>query len=388
MKTIPPPCPEPESGQKYWRSLEQLADAPEFRQWLEREFPDGASELVDPVSRRSFVKLMSASFALGGLGFMGSGCRRPEEKILPFGKAVENYIHGVPQYFATAMPTRGTAIPLVVKSSDGRPTKIEGNPDHPDSNGATDPFAQASLLSLYDPDRAQRYLQGGNRISKEKALDELSRISKQLVANAGAKTAFLLEQSSSPSRRRLVSVLQVKCREAKYAIYEPVDLQANRRVTGSTPYFKVDQAKAILSLDCDFIGGEADAHQLIRGFSAGRRIQKVSDSMNRLYAVEGLMTLTGMNADHRLRVPNSHVATVAVHVAARVSPQNQQVAALVARLPLSSLIPPFDPTNADAKKKADDRQKFLEGWVAECAADLLANPGASLVLAGHRQPMA
>src|SRR6185436_19281909 len=113
---------------------------------------------------------------------------------------------------------------------------------------------------------------------------------------------------------------------------------------------------------------EADATRLIRGFAKGRKIEKAADKMNRLYAVEGLMTLTGMNADHRLRVPNSHVATVAVHVAARVSPQNQQVAALVARLPLSSLIPPFDPTNADAKKKADDRQKFLEGWVAECAA--------------------
>jgi molybdopterin-containing oxidoreductase family iron-sulfur binding subunit len=388
MKTIPPPCPEPESGQKYWRSLDQLADAPEFRQWLEREFPDGASELTDPVSRRSFVKLMSASFALGGLGFLGTGCRRPEEKILPFGKAPEGYIHGVPQYFATAMPTRGSAIPLVVKSSDGRPTKIEGNPDHPDSNGATDTFAQASLLSLYDPDRARRYVQGGITISREKALDELSRFSKQLAANAGAKTAFLLEQSSSPSRRRLVSMLQVKLREAKWAIYEPVDLHANRRVTGDVPNFKVDQAKAILSLDCDFIGGEADAHRLIRGFSAGRRIQKATDSMNRLYAVEGLMTLTGMNSDHRLRVATSQVATVAAHVAARVAPQNQQIAALVAKLPLSSLLGPFDPTNADAKKKAEDRQKFLEGWIAECATDLLANRGASLVLAGHRQTQA
>src|SRR5437762_6310448 len=124
MKTIPPPCPEPESGRKYWRSLDQLADAPEFRQWVEREFPAGASELTDPVSRRNFLKLVSASFALGGLGILGAGCRRPEEKILPFGKAVEGFIHGVPQFYATAMPTRGTAIPLLVKSSDGRPTKI------------------------------------------------------------------------------------------------------------------------------------------------------------------------------------------------------------------------------------------------------------------------
>ena len=135
-KTIPPSCPEPETGQKYWRSLSHLADTPEFRQWVEREFPSGASELSDPVTRRHFVKIMSASFLLAGFGL--SGCRRPEEKILPFGKAPENYIHGAPQFFATAMPTRGSAIPLVVKSNDGRPTKIEGNALHPDSNGASD----------------------------------------------------------------------------------------------------------------------------------------------------------------------------------------------------------------------------------------------------------
>jgi len=193
MKTIPPPCPEPESGQKYWRSLDQLADAPEFRQWLEREFPDGASEFTDPVSRRKFVQVMSASFLLGGLGVLGSGCRRPEEKILPFGKMPEGYVHGVPQFFATAMPTRGGAIPLLVKSHENRPVKIEGNPDHPDSNGSTDTFAQASILSLYDPDRAQRYTQGGNTISKEKALDTLTNVAKEFALNRGAKVAFVME---------------------------------------------------------------------------------------------------------------------------------------------------------------------------------------------------
>src|SRR5438034_63652 len=111
------------TGPKYWRSLDELADTPEFRQWVEREFPEGASEWVDPVSRRHFVQIMSASFLLAGLGL--SGCRRPEEKIRPFGKQPENYIHGVPEYYATAMPTRGGAVPLLAKSSDGRPTKVE-----------------------------------------------------------------------------------------------------------------------------------------------------------------------------------------------------------------------------------------------------------------------
>ncbi|MGE3313274.1 MAG: TAT-variant-translocated molybdopterin oxidoreductase, partial [Limisphaerales bacterium] len=109
MKTIPPPCPEPESGVRYWRGLDELAGTPDFKAFLDREFPEGASELTDPTSRRGFVKLMGASFALAGLGV--TGCRRPEEKILPFGKQPEGYFHGVPQYFATSMPTRTGAIP-------------------------------------------------------------------------------------------------------------------------------------------------------------------------------------------------------------------------------------------------------------------------------------
>ena len=368
MKTIPPPCPEPESGQKYWRSLDQLAETPEFRQWVEREFPAGASELTDPVSRRSFVKLMSASFALGGLTFLGAGCRRPEEKILPFGKSVEGFVHGVPQYFATAMPTRGTAIPLLVKSNDGRPTKIEGNPEHPDSNGSTDTFAQASILSLYDVDRAQRYVQRENTVSKEKALDELAAFARQMAAARGEKVAFVLEESSSPSRVRLVAALKAKLPEARWVVHEPVDLQAARRVTRSAPYYKLENSSAILSLDCDFIGTEADSYRHIRSFTRGRRVEKAGDAMNRLYVVEGLMTLTGMNADHRLRVPTSQVAAIAAAIAAKVAPTNAQITQLAARLPLPAHV------------KAE--------WINECAADLAANGGKSIIVAGHRQPQA
>src|ERR1043166_25468 len=182
MKTIPPPCPYPETGPKYWRSLDQLADTPEFRQWVEREFPAGASEWTDPVSRRHFVQIMSASFLLAGVGL--TGCRRPEEKILPFGKQPEGYLHGVPQYYATAMPTRHGAIALLAKSSDGRPIKIDGNGEHPanqmlDRQGkprkhtGTDHFAQASILSLYDPDRALRFTKGGEEIPRPVAIDFL-----------------------------------------------------------------------------------------------------------------------------------------------------------------------------------------------------------------------
>src|SRR5207302_4144548 len=197
-KTIPPPCPEPESGPKYWRSLNQLADTPEFRQWVEHEFPSGAGELTDPVTRRHFVKIMSASFLLAGFGL--SGCRRPEEKILPFGKAPENYIHGAPQFFATAMPTRGSAIPLVVKSNDGRPTKIEGNALHPDSNGASDHYAQASILNVYDSVRATRFMKPGTGATPEEAWSQIDAIAKAAKADGGQGLAFLCDRNNSPSR--------------------------------------------------------------------------------------------------------------------------------------------------------------------------------------------
>ena len=206
-------------GPKYWRSLEELSGTPEFQDWVVREFPSGASELLDPVSRRNFVKLMSASFLLAGLGV--TGCRRPVEKIYPFSKMPEDYVHGLPQFFATAMPSRRGAIPLLVKSSDGRPTKIEGNPDHPDSNGSTDPAAQASVLSLYDPDRAMRYAHNGELSSRSTALDAITALA--ATFGSGEGVSFLMEQSNSPSRMRMQQAVAAKFPQARWHVYEPVD---------------------------------------------------------------------------------------------------------------------------------------------------------------------
>ena len=118
MKTIPPQCPEPETV-KYWKSIDQLENSTEARAWLDREFPAGASELGSDFNRRDFMKLMSASMALAGVGLFGSGCRKPEQRIYPFSKLPDDYIHGLSKYYATAMPTRSGAVPLLVKSSDG-----------------------------------------------------------------------------------------------------------------------------------------------------------------------------------------------------------------------------------------------------------------------------
>ena len=158
MKRILEHPPAATTGKRYWRSVGELSDTPEFRTWLEREFPAGAAQLEgDEWSRRGFLKMMGASMALAGFGL--SSCRRPEAHLVPFTKSVEWAIPGKPLYYASAMPRRTGALPLVVKTVDGRPIKIEGNPLHPASGGATDAFAQASVLDLYDPARSQHFIE-------------------------------------------------------------------------------------------------------------------------------------------------------------------------------------------------------------------------------------
>jgi molybdopterin-containing oxidoreductase family iron-sulfur binding subunit len=359
------------SGRAYWRSLDDLAETPEFRQWVEREFPAGASEWTDPISRRHFTKIMSASFLLAGLGFSGSGCRRPVERLEPFGQMPENYIHGLPQFYATAMPTQSSAIPLVAKSNDGRPTKLEGNSLHPDSNGGTDRYVQASILNLYDPDRATRFTNNGKNAPVEAAYDFLAQLSRQAQANGGQGLSFLVENNNSPSRLRLQKAISNKLPQARWYGYEPVDLDVHRRAASQAfgqsvkPYYHFDKADVIVSLDCDFLGAEEDMHSHIRRFAGRRAIEKPSDSLNRLYIVESLMTVTGFNADHRLRLSSSAVVQLAGALAAQIVPGG-----------IGGLENLGPPAGVDPK------------WIAECAKDLLQNRGKSLVVAGHRQPLA
>ena len=140
------------NGRLYWRSLGELADTPDFREYLHREFPEQASEWNDPKGRRNFLKLMSASLALAGVG---ACTKQPPETLVPYVRQPEDIVPGRPLYFASAVPMAGTAMPVLVESHMGRPTKIEGNPEHPASRGGTDILTQASVLNLYDPDRAK-----------------------------------------------------------------------------------------------------------------------------------------------------------------------------------------------------------------------------------------
>ncbi len=332
MKTIPPPCPEPETGPKYWRSLAQLNETPEVRQWIEQEFPAGASLAPEGETRRDWMKLMSASFLLAGLGGVGAGCRRPEEQFLPFGKQPENYVHGGWQYYASAFPIRGTAVPVLVKSTDGRPVKVEPNDKHPASFG-TDALVQASILGLYDPDRAHRHMLNGNDAKATAVQDGLAVLAKKFAGTAGEGLFILAERSSSPTRARLQGQFAEKLPKARWVNYEPVDF-AVARVAASTafaadvqPAYKLEAAKRVLSLDADFLGSELESARYGRGFARNR---KPGENMNRLYSVESLMTLTGGQADHRLRVKPSDVVKVAAQVASFVITGGELGAALKA----------------------------------------------------------
>jgi len=362
----PAPSSRALTGPQYWRSLDELAATPGFKQQLAREFPEGAST-ADGVDRRHFMKIMAASFALGGLGL--SGCRRPEKNILPFGKSVEGIIPGLPQYYATAMPIRKSAIPLLAETHQGRPTKLEGNPFYAPHGGASSLIAQASVLDLYDPERATAHTRGGAVLSSAAVFDLLASIGKDFAATNGAGLAFLAEESASPTRARLVKQLRLKFPNAVWAEYEPVSdeppLAAAEAVFGQPvkPIYRFAKAERIVSLDADFLSAEAGSIYYAREFSKGRRVTNKDDPMNRLYVAESALTLTGSMADHRLRLASSHILAFAAALAQKIT---------------------GDAAYGRFARGLDVKPE----WIAECAADLAEHKGSSLVVAGPDQPAA
>ncbi len=373
MKRIFQHPTEPATGRKYWRSLGQLGDTPEFRGWLTREFPQGAAEMTGgEVSRRNFLQLMGASMALAGLSF--AGCRRPEKHLVPFTRGVEWSIPGKPLFYTTSRPTRRGYAPLVATTHDGRPTKIEGNPLHPVSKGTTDLFAQSSVLDLYDPERARYFVKDGKQsdgAAFEKALDEILQGS-----GDGDGLALLLEKDSSPTRERLRGEIAKKFPKATWAVYEPLGTELAEQAVavafgeGVEAVALIDKADVILSLDCDFLGIEGDVNT-IREFSARRKVSGPESKMNRLYVAENRYTITGGIADHRVRIPVSQIGAFALALAAEI--------AVTAK----------DAVLGEAVKTfGAPAVKFSAEWIKYSAEDLVASKGASLVLAGSRQPAA
>lgn len=352
-----------------WRSVGQLEDTADFRQWLDREFPQGAAEMANEedaeTSRRSFLKLMGASTALAGFGM--AACRRPESYIVPYTKAPEWVIPGKATYYASAMPRAHGATPLVVTTFEGRPTKLAPNHLHPDSEG-TDAFAQASVLDLYSPSRSRKILKGGNSAARADFEAALATI----ATDKSAKVGFLFGADDSPTRARLTQELAAKFASAKFYQYEALTGESSAVALGDGVKLVANFAKAdrIVSLDCDFAG--IDSQGPVTAFFDRRKPEGKSyegkpdaSKMNRLYSVEAAFTLTGGMADHRLRVSPSQVTAVAAQIARGLG-----VKAGVAIV---------SPELSDPKHIA---------WVNGLVDDLKANAGKSLVLAGSRQSLA
>jgi molybdopterin-containing oxidoreductase family iron-sulfur binding subunit len=374
MKRAPYSLAPETSGKTHWRSLGELHGTAAFAGQAEREFPEGASEAPSGFGRRRFISLMGASLALGGL----VGCRRPEETIVPYTRAPEEVIPGRPLYFATALPLLGTAFGLIVESHEGRPTKIEGNPRHPESLGATSAFLQASVLDLYDPDRSDSPHQGAERRTWDDAAAVLRKCGEDAKARKGKGLAILTEAHRSPTLARLLGELQAALPEARIVRYEPLGrdeaIEGARIAFGRPVETVLDVAKArvIVTLDADLLVAEGSPLKQARGFAAGRDIESLGAAgMSRLYAVESAFSITGAAADHRLRLASRLVPRVAFALArelARLGAVLGDIAPAVAATP-----------GLDAR--ADRMVKAI-------AADLWARKGEGLVVAGRAQPAA
>jgi MoCo/4Fe-4S cofactor protein with predicted Tat translocation signal len=374
MKRIFHHPPEPATGRRYWRGLEELAETPEFKSWLEREFPEGAAELeTDGVSRRNFMRLMGGSLALAGIGL--SGCRRAETFIVPYTKSVEWLIPGKAILYTTSMPRRLGGVPLIATTFEGRPTKLEGNPLVPGYNGGTDLFAQAAILNLYDPDRARAFRENGAESTADKLDAYLKQVRNELQQSGGAGVALLLDEQWSPTRDRILKKLQQDFPQARFYYHEPLGNDeinpAIEALFGPDAILQLNLADAdvIVSLDADFLGLEQNLGN-IKAFSDRRRVRGSTEAVNRLYSIENRFTITGGMADHRLRCPASHIPSFAVALA-------NKVAAAAGDQELTSLASQFKTTVT-----------FDEKWVTECANDLVARKGKSLVWVGNRYPAA
>jgi len=350
-------------GPEYWRSLEELAGSSEFQEMMHREFPKGASEWLDAVSRRGFLKLMGASLAMAGM----SACtKQPLEPIVPYVRQPEEVIPGRPLFFATAFTLGGYASPILVESHLYRPTKVEGNEQHPASLGGTDVFAQASILGMYDPDRSQTIAHLGDVQTWGSFLEAIRGPLNAQKAVQGAGIRILTRTVSSPALAdQLRSVLKLYP-QAKWHVHEPVNrdnvLEGAKLAFGRPveTQYKLENADVIVSLDADFLyAGFPGSTRYIRDFA--KRRNPDAGNMSRLYVVESTMSSTGAKADHRLPVRAGDVATFASHLQAAIGSYE----------PVLTLEHP-------------EQQKFANALVQE----LRNHRGSSVVIPGDHQPPA
>jgi molybdopterin-containing oxidoreductase family iron-sulfur binding subunit len=360
-----------------WQGLEEYMDSPAFRAAMQDEFPEDAAEWTDPVTRRNFLTVMGAGLALAG----AAGCSprpAPQRKIVPYTIQPDQLTPGIPLFFATAHVVAGYAHGLLLRSHEGRPVKVEGNPDHPSSLGGTSPVDQASVLDLYDPDRSQQPTRFGEGASYETVLGAVRGVLYDRAGQPrkGVRLRLLTGAVTSPTLAGQVAGLLDAFPEARWCQYEPCGQDAARegarRAFGRelTAVYDFTKADVVLALDADFLGTGPGHVRYCRDFASRRKVRQnvpagsteyvTADRMNRLYAVEAMPSVTGSSADHRLALPASQVESFARALAARLG---------VAGAPAAGTLPPE-----------------AQQWLDPLAKDLQSRKGAAVVVPGENQP--
>ncbi len=350
------------NGPEFWRSLDQVAQTPEFQKIVEDEFVPGTAEWTNAVSRRRLVELLGATLGLAGL----TACtRQPEEKIVPYVQAPEDVIPGKPLYFASAVTTTGYATGVLVESHTGRPTRVDGNPEHPASLGATDAITQAVSLGVWDPDRSQNVLREGRGSTYTRFQEAVKMLREDMLSTRGAGFRILTETVNSPALAEQIRELFAEIPEAKWHQYEPCardSVRAGARMAFGEPVntvYKFDQADVVVSLDADFLYSGPGSVRYARDFMSKRRPEGANTTMNRLYVIEPAPSITGAKADHRLALAPAEIENFARALANEVG----------AGTGVST-------TSAPAQ------------WLKAIAADLNNHKGSSIVVAGDQQPAA
>ncbi|MGH9870484.1 MAG: TAT-variant-translocated molybdopterin oxidoreductase [Candidatus Polarisedimenticolia bacterium] len=350
------------SNDRWWRSPEALAGDESVRDFVKGEFPEGADRPPTQIGRRQMLTLMGATVSMAWL----SGCRRPEERIVPYVAPPEEIIPGVPQYYATTMPFGHSAIGLIVETHEGRPNKIEGNPSHPSSLGGSSALVQAAIYGLYDPDRSRSIHEGDERRTWEQFVAAAKGLREGFAGSAGEGLAVVCEPFSSPTQARLAARFGERFPKARWITWAPCsDENADRglAMAAGRPRAAMSHPKnadVILSLDADFLVSDPEAIRHAREFADRRRLGSEHDSMNRLYVVESRMSPTGGSSDHRLRLQAGRMGAFVEALAAAVGM-------------------PGSAARQDAGWDAS--------WMRSLAADLTAHRGRGLIVAGaHLSP--
>ena len=373
MKRVPYTFGQDTSGKMQWRSVEEALQPASLQQAESREFLQDDASVLDPVSRRSFLSLAGATAGLAGM----VACRRPEEKILPYVRMAEDLVPGNAQYYATAVPWAGSAVGLLVESHEGRPTKVEGNPRHPESLGGSNAYLQAMVLDVYDVDRSRSPAQKKQKSSWDAVAGELKARGEALKAAGGKGLAILTDAHRSPTLQAQLDEVQKAFPAAKIHRFEPLHRDNIRDGVklafgkALEPVANVAAANVIVSLEADFLQTDGSTLKNARGFAQSRTAEKAGATMARLYVAESTFTVTGANADHRLRIPSRDVAEYAFALARELSTSHG-----INLGELAGAVASFNGARFESARK----------WVKAVAKDLANNKGRALVLAGQNQP--